>query len=247
MIVVGPTNRRPWTVWTALRDGTIITLGAPLIVYVAYAALPDFVFLHVLFPGLLPDELEWARYVFVWSVSPILSMTMLATWSMERGVLDEITRFAMPAMSLSRSVAFALVGTMAIVGTGYASGIFWPEQNAADTETYLYLLNSPMSWFTAFLIVAIAPVSEELIWRGFMFSVFAQSKMGTKVAALTTSAAWALLHSYSIPGTVTVFLTGLVLCALFYKSKSIWPSVAVHCATNIISVVSILFFADSIF
>ncbi len=88
-----------------------------------------------------------------------------------------------------------------------------------------------------FLIVIVAPLSEEIFFRGFLFRGLSRT-MGGVVAALLASAIWGLFH-YTGPGTwgvvvqITVF--GLWLSWLYQRTGSIYQTIAVHMVNNAIA------------
>ena len=88
-----------------------------------------------------------------------------------------------------------------------------------------------------FLIVIIAPVSEEIFFRGFLFRGM-RNGMPAVLAALLASGIWGLFH-YTGPGTwgvvvqITVF--GLWLSWLYERTGSIYPTIAVHTVNNAIA------------
>jgi uncharacterized protein len=88
-----------------------------------------------------------------------------------------------------------------------------------------------------FLIVIVAPVSEEIFFRGFLFRGM-RNGMRSVFAALLASGIWGLFH-YTGPGTwgvvfqITVF--GLWLSWLYERTGSIYPTIAVHMVNNAIA------------
>jgi membrane protease YdiL (CAAX protease family) len=88
-----------------------------------------------------------------------------------------------------------------------------------------------------FLVIVVAPVSEEIFFRGFFFAGLRRG-MHVAIAALISSAVWGLLH-YTGAGTwgvvvqITVF--GLWLSWLYERTGSIYPTIAVHMVNNAIA------------
>jgi uncharacterized protein len=84
------------------------------------------------------------------------------------------------------------------------------------------------------LIVVVAPVSEEIFFRGFLFGGL---RRGTSfaVAALVSAGIWGLFH-YTGPGTwgVVIQLTvfGLALAWVYERTGSLWPPIALHVLNN---------------
>lgn len=87
------------------------------------------------------------------------------------------------------------------------------------------------------LIVIVAPVSEEIFFRGFFYPGLKKG-MPVILAALLASVVWGLLH-YTGAGTwgvvvqITVF--GLWLSWLYERTGSIYPTIAVHILNNAVA------------
>ena len=87
---------------------------------------------------------------------------------------------------------------------------------------------------SAVLIVGIAPLSEELFFRGFMFGGL-RRRLPFLLAALASACVWGLFH-YTGPGSWGVVLQlsifGIALAWLYERTGSIWPTIAVHALNN---------------
>jgi uncharacterized protein len=86
--------------------------------------------------------------------------------------------------------------------------------------------------FLGFSNVVIAPVSEELVYRGLVYDRLAGSRLGGHIV---TALVWALLHmGKTWSGAATVFVSGLALGLLRWHTGSTWVTIAVHAAHNAI-------------
>jgi uncharacterized protein len=94
-------------------------------------------------------------------------------------------------------------------------------------------------WGLAFLVVGIgAPLSEELLFRGFLLSALARSRLGFAGAAILSSALWTALHAgYSATGIAEVFLIGLFFSWLLWRTGSLWVPIFCHALYNSLLVV----------
>ena len=77
-------------------------------------------------------------------------------------------------------------------------------------------------------LVVIAPVAEELMFRGLSWEV-----MG-RYALPGTAAFWAIAHGLPVL-LLPVFLAGLVIGELRRRTDSLWPGMGVHMVTNAIA------------
>jgi membrane protease YdiL (CAAX protease family) len=83
----------------------------------------------------------------------------------------------------------------------------------------------------------VAPLSEELTVRGFLYCGFATSRLGPAGAILLTSALWASIHvQYDWFFIGEVFALGVILGWMRYRSGSTWLTVILHGAYNLIAV-----------
>lgn len=79
----------------------------------------------------------------------------------------------------------------------------------------------------------IAPVTEELLFRGFLFSGLRQ-RLGVNLAIVVSSLAFALFHfnPFAFPALVAL---GAMLAWLFQRSGSLWPSIGLHATINTVT------------
>ena len=75
--------------------------------------------------------------------------------------------------------------------------------------------------------VVLAPLCEEIVFRGFLFGAL-RTKTPTLAAAVVSSALFATVHWYSLVGWCMVFLMGLLFCWLFHRTNSLWPAILAH-------------------
>jgi membrane protease YdiL (CAAX protease family) len=82
----------------------------------------------------------------------------------------------------------------------------------------------------------LAPVAEELFFRGLIHR-WLRARWGFWPAVLISSAIFAAGHADSIGVVASSFVLGLVLAAVYDRSRSLWLSIAVHAANNSFAVV----------
>jgi membrane protease YdiL (CAAX protease family) len=90
----------------------------------------------------------------------------------------------------------------------------------------------------AFLIVIVAPLSEEMFFRGFMFGGLRRS-MSMWPAALISAAVWGSLHlgAGNIGVAVQLAVFGVILAWLYERSGTLWAPVLAHTINNTIAFV----------
>jgi membrane protease YdiL (CAAX protease family) len=82
------------------------------------------------------------------------------------------------------------------------------------------------------VIIVGAPVSEELLYRGFLLSALARTRLGFWGAALVATGLWTALHDYSAVGVVAVFTLGLFLSWLVWRTGSLRVAMYCHALNN---------------
>ena len=89
-------------------------------------------------------------------------------------------------------------------------------------------------------VVLFAPVFEECFFRGFVFVGLRASKVGAVGAIVLTALAWALLHlQYDVYGMTTIFVLGIVFGIVRLKTGSLWSTLILHMAWNLIAIVAV--------
>lgn len=91
-------------------------------------------------------------------------------------------------------------------------------------------------WIGVVVLVVIAPLSEEVLFRGYLYGGLAQSAIGPVGAILVTSSIWAVAHlQYTWLIIAVIFMYGVVFGIMRWKSGSLWPPIVAHCVVNLIS------------
>jgi membrane protease YdiL (CAAX protease family) len=109
---------------------------------------------------------------------------------------------------------------------------FLPQDMYADLRPFVQLFGE--QWVLALLVVGIgAPLSEELLFRGFLLSALARSRLGFAGGALVTTGLWTALHAgYSLAGIAEVFLIGLFFSWLLWRTGSLRVPIFCHALYN---------------
>jgi len=110
-----------------------------------------------------------------------------------------------------------------------------PQGSAGEVKEAVFdLANEPLLFLLIIPSLAIgAPLIEELIFRGQLFTALSRTRLGVSGTAVVTSASWALLHA-SEPWLMIgmIFIMGLVLGYLLYRFGSIWVPIVCHSVWN---------------
>jgi membrane protease YdiL (CAAX protease family) len=122
------------------------------------------------------------------------------------------------------------------------------QYNLTDRDMYVDLrpfvgFAQGPQWPLALAIIGLgAPLSEELLIRGFLLSALARSRLGFAGAALITTTMWAGLHAgYSAVGLAEVFLIGLFFCWLLWRTGSLRVTIFCHALYNSLVLLTLRF------
>tara|TARA_R110002012_G_scaffold267048_2_gene450671 strand:+ start:1962 stop:2444 length:483 start_codon:yes stop_codon:yes gene_type:complete len=100
-----------------------------------------------------------------------------------------------------------------------------------ELEKSLVLIEETNIWFLAGLVIIIAPIIEEFIFRRVVFNFFLRINM--VAAILASSLGWAFVHFSSNPIVFfMLFFLGIILAITRIESKEIKFSILLHAINN---------------
>ena len=93
--------------------------------------------------------------------------------------------------------------------------------------------NAALLTASALLTCVVAPVSEEFLFRGYIFAAL-RNWHGTLPAALLTGVLFGGVHATSAPAVdlVPLGFLGFALCLLYQRTRSLYPCIVVHALNN---------------
>jgi membrane protease YdiL (CAAX protease family) len=162
--------------------------------------------------------------VFVWWAAGLFGGDRRAVLQLDRGL---------PSRG---DVMIALAGLALVIGAyNLLVWLLRPDLFMADVAPFLPMLQSPVWPVTALAVGIGAPISEELLFRGFLLSALARWRAGFWPAAIVANVAWTSFHlGYSAAGLLEVFLGGLFFSWLLWRMGSLWLPIIGHAVTNIV-------------
>ena len=115
-----------------------------------------------------------------------------------------------------------LILYLVLTAYSYVFQITPPEEFIKLMKATPFLLN--------FLMVVIgAPIVEELLFRGFLFSQLKTTKLGINGSIVLTSLIWTSIHlQYDLSLLIPIFFLGLLLGYLMHKYNSLYLVIIVH-------------------
>jgi len=133
------------------------------------------------------------------------------------------------------------VGLLALTLIGFLLfSVIWTSALHAEKEKLLEQLGAGESTtllvLSAALTCVIAPICEEFLFRGFIFTAL-RSWRGTWPAAIITGLVFGGVHAGSAPVVDLVPLAGLGfgLCLLYRYTGSLYPCIAAHSLNNCVA------------
>ncbi len=186
----------------------------------------------------------------VLSVLPAHLLTLLAAWL----VVTQFRKYSFRQMlgwdagALKWWNYLIILGAIIVIGVAVTN--FFPT---TDNDLEKMLRASPLvAYALAFLATFTAPLVEELVYRGVIYSAF-QRKFGVTVSVLVATALFALVHvPQYYPSYSTIFvicLLSLILTLIRAKTKNLMPCIIFHTIFNgiqsIVIVISAAFFSDA--
>jgi membrane protease YdiL (CAAX protease family) len=81
--------------------------------------------------------------------------------------------------------------------------------------------------------IIVAPIAEEVFFRGFVFGGLKQS-FGWKKAALISAALFSVAH-LQLTAVLPIFVLGFFFAYLVHRSHSLWPAILMHMLTNTVA------------
>lgn len=165
-----------------------------------------------------------------WQAAAIV-LTLLASAFFGGHVRDVLALRAPAGQPAVYLKALLLMVLLQVVVSLVQYGLFRQDMYA-DLRPVVRLFGE--QWLVALLVVGVgAPLSEELLFRGFLLSALAASRVGFFHGAVITTALWTVLHAgYSLAGIAEVFLIGLYFSWLLWRTGSLWVAIVCHALYN---------------
>jgi membrane protease YdiL (CAAX protease family) len=235
-------NNPPWNSWTAVG------------VWVASVLLIGIVPLFLVAPYMFAnrensmESFQSDPMVILLSIVGIIPahiLTLLMAWL----VVTKFNKFSFREVLGWKSGGFAwwyypiVLGGFFIVAAGV--GYFLPEQ---ENELIRILRSSrTVVYFVAFMATFTAPIVEEVIYRGILYSAV-QRSLGIGWAIFIVTALFAGVHFYQYwgsPGTIIlIVLLSLILTLIRVRTNNLLPCIILHTIFNGIQSLSLIFFQD---
>jgi membrane protease YdiL (CAAX protease family) len=215
-------------VWAVLA--TLLIYGAGVV------ALSGLISLDGILRGLGAAQGLWRRdsatllTIGAWQLVTI-GLTIAAS-RLFAGKISEVLALGAPAGGPA-TFAVAIPLTVVLQAILWFIGL-WLMPESSDTRPPATLFGE--QWWLALLVIGLgAPLSEELLFRGFLLSALAKTPLGFWAAAVIATIWWTFLHAgASATAFIPVFLMGLLYSWQLRRSGSLWVPIVCHAVYNIV-------------
>ncbi len=217
--------RTPWGPWTAL-------LAAIAIAVLATGIAAILAGLGVIGgPGTISGDSVGIEMLGAWQALVIL-FTLMAAFAYGRPLSATLSLGPAPAGAAAYGQALAVLLAFQVVATG-VEFVLIPDQMFRDLRHFVDLARGPYFVLGLIVIAVGAPLSEELLFRGFLLPALAKSRIGFAGASLLSTTLWTTLHlGYTVVGLVEVFLVGLLFSWLLWRTGSLRVTIVCHAVYN---------------
>ncbi len=126
------------------------------------------------------------------------------------------------------------LGWCAIVPVGLMSAMVLIQQAASDPVEQAHPIAFVLQdhFLAAFILaVVLAPLMEEIVFRGFLYG-YLRSRFSILAAAPLTGLVFAILHPQGVAAMPYLFMLGTGLCLLREYNRSLVPAIFAHMVTN---------------
>ncbi|MEF2148404.1 CPBP family intramembrane glutamic endopeptidase [Aquilutibacter rugosus] len=145
---------------------------------------------------------------------------------------------ALHAASLRDYVKWIAIMAIAVVVLGLIGESMNEKSADAFTQGVFDSANNKVMLFLA--VAVLAPVFEELFFRGFLYKGLANSRLGVNGAIVLTSLLWAVIHlQYDWYPIFMIFVMGVLLGLARHRTGSIGVPIAMHAFNNFSSLMLI--------
>jgi membrane protease YdiL (CAAX protease family) len=208
-----------WGLWDV-----VITLASALVMAVTASVILGLIgasFATIVIVGSLASWVGlagWPIIATVWRGNgPRIDLGLTLTWSDVRiGVLGGVAGILLAAI--------AVAITSAIVGDFTSA--------AGEAAELLIAQSSPPTWIIFGLLVMVgAPIAEELAFRGLMFGALLKRGIRPGWVIVITAAVFAVFH-IEPTRMLVLFVIGLVLGYIRYRTRSVGAAMVAHGVNN---------------
>jgi len=218
--------------------GPLATLGWAVLAFVAGQVVGTVVVL-TWFNAHAPTSLSAVRYdgalvaLVTLVTNPVIIVILaivarLAGWSPAEYL--GLTRFRLSDFATGIAAIVILIAAVDLYS--YAAGL--DIVSSFQTDSFTTARNEGWLAALALAVIVVGPAGEEILFRGFLFRGWVRPGLPGVIAIVLISLLWTALHvQYDWFGVTQVFLIGLVLGWLRWRSGSTTLTLVLHILVNL--------------
>jgi len=171
--------------------------------------------------------------LFILVANPITIAILMLAVRLVRASQAEYLALTVPQ---ARDLRVGIVCIVALIAISDALLYVTGQPLVTPFQLQSYSTAVAEGWLAPFLIAAVivAPASEEIIFRGFLFRGWARSDRAAWPAIVVISVLWAALHvQYDWTGILQIFIIGLFLGWMRWRSGSLLLTILLHALFNL--------------
>jgi membrane protease YdiL (CAAX protease family) len=239
-------DARDWDPDTTLTRGSVHvpwsiqdTAVATGVVFVAFLAF----LLVVGFASTLLNEDQRLR-IAPWFAFASEAILLYAVWTF--GIGKHATGWAILGFRRLRSLRLAWLAPAALLGSMAVTGVYALTTTALGIDRLspepipdeLLGGGALQQTMIAAALATWVPLAEEVFFRGFLLQGVA-SRYGSVWGVVVSAALFSVAHM-TISTALPIFGIGLILGAVYVKTRSLWIPMAAHSSQNLLAVVAAL-------
>ena len=179
-------------------------------------------------------RLKGALALPLYELALVLPMLVILAW--RRAPLSALGFRPFTANAFAVGCGLLIITYMATVIHNTALMMLGAPTQFASVLQLLTMFDSP--WGFAIGAAIVAPLIEEMVYRGFFFQRLREA-YGSARAILFSSLAFSASH-LQLEVIIPTFLLGAALAYVYERSDSLWPGVLLHLLENLLGVCIVL-------
>ena len=210
---------RAWQPGSVTARFLIVDVLAGWLLAGLYFLIPEAIWDSAFMPALILSDTLWRV-----GGPLMLAALILIRW-----------RHAPRLLGLTKKPAVKVVLGMMSLGFLYEWGVYELVSQFTRGEDLQFLSSSEeggwgLTWGILSAVI-LAPVVEEVVFRGFLFQSYLR-RFGFALAMVLSTVLFVVIHYYGVYGSLSVAFFGFGACALYRATGSLWTGIIFHALTN---------------
>lgn len=137
-----------------------------------------------------------------------------------------------------KTIIYILAAVSTAILSGFAAIAIEKFVKVPDggINTISEMIYSGAAILSVITVVILAPILEEIIFRGIIFNKL-NSKMNTTAAIIISALVFGIFHMNIVQG-LNAFVIGIVLAFIYAKTHNLYTCISIHFINNLLSVIT---------